>query len=207
MSALITFEGCEGVGKSTQIQKLATWLRERGKDVLITREPGGSAIAESIRRILLDGKNTAMTAECEALLYAAARVQHLKEVVQPALERGATVLCDRYVHSSLAYQGYGRSLGTEYVRSVNSYALENFMPDCTVFFDLPPELGFARKKGADANDRMETAGLAFHNRVYAGYLAQKAMFPDTFEVVDANGTIDEIFERVLAVLDKHGLIG
>lgn len=130
---------------------------------MMTREPGGSRIAERIREIILDGKNTAMCDECEALLYAASRVQLLKEKLIPALEAGKLVICDRYVHSSLAYQGIARGLGEEYVADINSFALENCPPDLTIFTDIPPERA-ERKHGADKNDRMEQLGMEFHKR-------------------------------------------
>ncbi|MDE7329814.1 MAG: dTMP kinase, partial [Clostridia bacterium] len=175
---LIAFEGCEGSGKSTQLRLLSGFLTERGVDFIVTREPGGSEISEEIRKIILNGKNTAMCAECEALLYAAARVQHLKETVIPALEAGKLVICDRYIYSSLAYQGYARGLGEEFVNAVNSFAVENYPPYMTVFLDISPVDAFERKHGADKNDRMEQLGLAFHKKVYAGYKALQAKHPD-----------------------------
>ena len=165
----ITFEGCEGSGKSTQLRLLSQYLTERGVDFIMTREPGGSDIAEEIRKIILSGKNTAMCDECEALLYAAARIQHLKEKVAPALKAGKLVICDRYVDSSLAYQGYARGLGVEYVRQINELALKEFTPDLTVFLDISPKAAFERKHGADPDDRMEQLGLEFHEKVYRGY--------------------------------------
>ena len=140
----ITFEGCEGSGKSTQIRLLSEKLKERGVDFIVTREPGGSDIAEQIRKIILNPQNTAMCDECEALLYAAARIQHLKEIVVPALNCGKLVICDRYVHSSLAYQGYARGLGEEYVAGVNSLALGEYAPDITLFLNISPKAAFER---------------------------------------------------------------
>ena len=154
----ITFEGCEGSGKSTQIRLLSEKLKERGVDFIVTREPGGSDIAEQIRKIILNPQNTAMCDECEALLYAAARIQHLKEIVVPALNGGKLVICDRYVHSSLAYQGYARGLGEEYVAGVNSLALGEYAPDITLFLNISPKAAFERKHGADKDDRMEQLG-------------------------------------------------
>ena len=148
----ITFEGCEGSGKSTQLRLLSEYLDKLGVDYILTREPGGSEIAEQIRNIILNGKNTAMCDECEALLYAAARVQHLKEKIAPALDKGKLVICDRYVDSSLAYQGYARGLGREYIENINSLALERFAPDLTVFLDISPAEAFKRKHGADPDD-------------------------------------------------------
>ena len=167
----ITFEGCEGVGKSRQIKELENYLKTNGISYYLTREPGGTPVSEQIRNVILDGKNTSMTDECEALLYASARVQLLKEVVKPKLDAGELVLCDRYIDSSLAYQGYARGLGIDFVEKINDYAIKNFMPDFTVFLDLPPELAFKRKGGVDKNDRLELSGMEFHQKVYEGYLA------------------------------------
>ena len=202
----ITFEGCEGAGKSTQIRLLSQYLAERGKECVVTREPGGSAISEAIRAVILDGKNTAMTDECEALLYAAARAQHLSDTVLPALEAGKTVLCDRYIFSSFAYQGYGRGLDMEFLRAVNSFALQGHMPDITLFLDIPPRSAFERKHGADRNDRIEQAGEAFHARVYQGYLRLAEEYPGQIVRVDCSGTKFETNEKIRALLVGRGLI-
>lgn len=202
----ITFEGCEGAGKSTQIRLLSQYLAERGKECVVTREPGGSAISEAIRAVILDGKNTAMTDECEALLYAAARAQHLSDTVLPALEAGKTVLCDRYIFSSFAYQGYGRGLDMGFLRAVNSFALQGHMPDITLFLDIPPRSAFERKHGADQNDRIEQAGEAFHARVYQGYLRLAEEYPGQIVCVDCSGTKFETNEKIRALLAGRGLI-
>ncbi len=202
----ITFEGCEGAGKSTQIRLLSQYLAERGKECVVTREPGGSAISEAIRAVILDGKNTAMTDECEALLYAAARAQHLSDTVLPALEAGKTVLCDRYIFSSFAYQGYGRGLDMGFLRAVNSFALQGHMPDITLFLDIPPRSAFERKHGADQNDRIEQAGEAFHARVYQGYLRLAEEYPGQIVRVDCSGTKFETNEKIRALLAGRGLI-
>lgn len=202
----ITFEGCEGAGKSTQIRLLSQYLAERGKECVVTREPGGSAISEAIRTVILDGKNTAMTDECEALLYAAARAQHLSDTVLPALEAGKTVLCDRYIFSSFAYQGYGRGLDMGFLRAVNSFALQGHMPDITLFLDIPPRSAFERKHGADRNDRIEQAGEAFHARVYQGYLRLAEEYPGQIVCVDCSGTKFETNEKIRALLAGRGLI-
>lgn len=202
----ITFEGCEGAGKSTQIRLLSQYLAERGKECVVTREPGGSGISEAIRAVILDGKNTAMTDECEALLYAAARAQHLSDTVLPALEAGKTVLCDRYIFSSFAYQGYGRGLDMDFLRAVNSFALQGHMPDITLFLDIPPRSAFERKHGADQNDRIEQAGEAFHARVYQGYLRLAEEYPGQIVRVDCSGTKFETNEKIRALLAGRGLI-
>lgn len=202
----ITFEGCEGAGKSTQIRLLSQYLAEQGKECVVTREPGGSAISEAIRTVILDGKNTAMTDECEALLYAAARAQHLSDTVLPALEAGKTVLCDRYIFSSFAYQGYGRGLDMGFLRAVNSFALQGHMPDITLFLDIPSRSAFERKHGADQNDRIEQAGEAFHARVYQGYLRLAEEYPGQIVRVDCSGTKFETNEKIRALLAGRGLI-
>ena len=202
----ITFEGCDGCGKSTQLRLLSEYLTEQKIPHIFTREPGGGKISEAIREILLNGKNSEMTDECEALLYAAARAQHLRDRVQPALEKGELVICDRYVDSSFAYQAYARGLGMNFVQKINHFALEEFSPDVTVFIDLTPEEAFARKHGAEENDRMEQAGLPFHRRVYEGYKAVAKEYPNRFICVDGRKTPQEIFGEVLSVLKERNCL-
>ncbi len=201
----VTLEGGEGSGKSTQLKLLEDYLDKGGYDVIYTREPGGTPISEEIRKILLGGKNVEMSDETEALLFAAARAQHIKEKILPAIAEGKTVVCDRYVHSSLVYQGYARGLG-EFVEKVNSYALENCMPDVTIFLDITPERAFARKGGADADDRLEQSGIDFHRRVYDGYVRMAEKFPDHFVRVNADRGIDEVFAEILDTLRQKGVI-
>jgi dTMP kinase len=202
----ITFEGCEGVGKSHQIRKLERFLCDNNIKYYLTREPGGTAVSEQIRSVILDGKNTTMTDECEALLYAAARVQLLKEEIAPRLERGELVLCDRFVDSSLAYQGYARGLGVDFVEKINDFALKNFMPDYTVFLNLSPELAFKRKGGVDKNDRLELSGMDFHNKVYAGYLDLSKKYSERYIVVDASGEREETHAKIISALKSKGII-
>lgn len=201
----VTLEGGEGSGKSTQLKLLEDYLDKGGYDIIYTREPGGTPISEEIRKILLGGKNVEMSDETEALLFAAARAQHIKEKILPAIAEGKTVVCDRYVHSSLVYQGYARGLG-EFVEKVNSYALENCMPDVTIFLDITPERAFARKGGADADDRLEQSGIDFHRRVYDGYVRMAEKFPDHFVRVNADRGIDEVFAEILDTLRQKGVI-
>lgn len=202
----ITFEGCDGCGKSTQLKKLSEYLTEKGVAHIFTREPGGGKISEQIREILLNGKNNEMTDECEALLYAAARVQHLQDKVEPALAEGKLVICDRYIHSSYAYQGYARGLGLDFVQKINAYAEEEYMPDLTIFINLSPEDAFRRKKGADENDRLEQAGLAFHQKVYEGYLDLAKKDTQHIVMVDGKGTPEQIFEEVVAALQAKNCL-
>lgn len=199
----ITFEGCEGSGKSTQIRLLSEKLTAQGVDFIVTREPGGSDVAEQIRKIILDGKNVSMCDECEALLYAAARIQHLKEIVEPALEAGKLVICDRYVDSSLAYQGAARGLGEKYISDINAVALTRYPPDLTVFLNISPERAFERKHGADKSDRMEQQGLEFHNKVYAGYLSLVKKYPRIC-AVECGGTKFETSEKIFNLLKEKG---
>ena len=202
----ITFEGCDGCGKSTQLRLLSQYLTENAIPHIFTREPGGGKISEAIRDILLNGKNMEMTDECEALLYAASRVQHLSDRVEPALSEGKLVICDRYVDSSLAYQAYARGLGLDFITKINAYALKNYLPDVTVFIDLTPEAAFQRKHGADENDRLEKAGMEFHRRVYEGYKAVAAAEPDRVICVDGTQTPDEIFADVVKILQEKGCL-
>lgn len=202
----VTLEGCDGCGKSTQLRMLSEYLAKENIAHVFTREPGGSNIAEAIREILLNGKNAEMTDECEALLYAAARTQHLHDRVEPALAQGMLVICDRYVDSSLAYQAYARGLGTEFVEKINAFALENYSPDVTIFIDLTPEAAFQRKHGADENDRLEQAGMAFHQRVYAGYKALAQAYPTRIACVDGTQSPEGVFADVLRILKERNCL-
>lgn len=202
----LTFEGCEGVGKSRQIALLEEYLKKNGVKYYLTREPGGTEISEQIRKVILDGKNVAMTDECEALLYAAARVQLLKEVVRKKLDEGYLVVCDRFVDSSLAYQGKARGLGYDFVEKINDYAIKNFTPDCTIFLDLSPEAAFKRKGGADATDRVELSGAEFHRHVYEGYTELAKKFPERIVDIDCSGTKEETHGKIIAALKERGIL-
>ncbi len=202
----IAFEGCEGAGKSTQMRLLSEYLQKKGIKHIVTREPGGSEISEAIRKVILNGKFSQMSDECEALLYAAARAQHLSDTVQPALERGELVLCDRYVFSSYAYQGFGRGLDIKFLKNINEYAVQHFMPDVTLFLNIPPRLAFERKHGADENDRIEQAGEAFHRRVYEGYLQLLQEYPGEIVPVDCSGSKFETSAKIVSLLQGRGII-
>lgn len=201
----VTVEGCEGSGKSTQLRLLSEYLEEEGIDFVMTREPGGSAISEEIRKIILNGAYTSMSDECEALLYAAARMQHLKDTVAPALAAGKLVICDRYVDSSFAYQGVARGLGLDFIAKINAFALEQYEPDLTLFLDIPPREAFARKHGADEGDRMEQLGLAFHEKVYEGYLSLVAKYPRICPV-NCRGTKWQTAEGIKNILKEKAII-
>ncbi len=202
----ITFEGCEGVGKSCQIRLLQEYLRDNGKEYFLTREPGGTKVSEQIREVILGGKNDSMTDECEALLFAAARVQLLKEEVEPRLNRGELVFCDRYIDSSFAYQGYARGMGVDFIEKINDYAIKNFMPDYTVFLKFPPSEAFKRKGGVDCSDRLELSGAEFHEKVYNGYLELAEKYKERFIVIDASGTKYETHDKIVSALKEKGII-
>jgi len=193
----ITIEGGDGAGKSTLIQALAHKAQQNDHEVMITREPGGIPIAEAIREVILNKDNTAMDARTEALLYAAARRQHLAEKVMPALQKGAVVICDRFVDSSLAYQGYARGLGVEAVWEINRFAIEGCMPDLTLYLDLDPELGLQRieQSGEREINRLDLENLSFHLRVREGYKLLEARFANRFVTIDASESPEQIAEK------------
>ncbi|NBD28117.1 dTMP kinase [Paenibacillus glycinis] len=201
----LTIEGGEGSGKTTLIDGIAKALQGHGKTVLFTREPGGIPIAEQIRGIVLDNENTAMDARTEALLYAAARRQHLVEKILPALNRGEIVVCDRFIDSSLAYQGYARGLGIEEVRSINAFAIGNHMPALTVWLDVSPESGLARIHAGEGREinRLDLEGLAFHKAVREGYRQLMAAEPDRIMRIDAEQSPEIVLKDVLAILNAR----
>ncbi|WP_205703349.1 dTMP kinase [Jeotgalibacillus sp. S-D1] len=198
----ITVEGPEGAGKTTVIKNIEMDLLRLGYDVLLTREPGGIDIAEKIRHIILNPSHTTMDSRTEALLYAAARRQHLIEKVLPALEDNKVVICDRFIDSSLAYQGYARGLGIDEVWSINQFAIGDMMPDCTLFFDINPAAGLmriAQNEGREVN-RLDLEGNSFHERVYEGYQQLIQRFPERIKVIDASRSIQDVEKQVLAVI-------
>jgi len=196
----ITFEGGDGCGKTTQIKLAAAYLEREGYDFLLTREPGGTAIGEKIRAILLDPENAEMTDMTEMLLYAATRAQIAREVIEPALAAGRTVVCDRWADSSMVYQGDARGLG-EAVRVVNAYAAgELFSPDATILLDLDPEEALARAEGEDGGDRIEAIGAEYQMKVRSAYLKLAACDPGRIRVIDASGSEDEVHARVREAL-------
>ena len=197
-----TFEGPEGAGKTTVLKMVVSKLQEEGKEVIATREPGGSVIAEEIRQVILNPAHTEMDAKTEALLYAAARSQHFVEKIDPALKQGKLVLCDRFIDSSLAYQGIGRGLGIEGVKSINEFAIGQRMPDMTILFDLDPKIGLARinaHKNREIN-RLDVESLAFHQKVREAYLKLAEEFPERIYVIDASQSLEEVFQNVWKVL-------
>jgi dTMP kinase len=202
-SLFITFEGGEGAGKTSVLKKIGERLQEKQLNVLLTREPGGIEIAEKIRSVILDPSHTAMHERTEALLYAAARSQHFYEKVIPALENGQHVLCDRFIDSSLAYQGHARGIGIDDVLAINEFAIGKRMPDVTIFFDIAPEKGLARIQAtrADEINRLDVEGLAFHKKVYEGYEIVMNRYPGRFKVVNADQALEQVIDDVWMILN------
>ena len=188
----ITFEGPDGCGKTTVCRKVSEKLMQEGYEIVHTREPGGVAIAEEIRDVILNPKNTAMDARTEALLYAASRRQHLVEKVIPAKKEGKIVLCERFVDSSLAYQGYGREIGFDQVLAINEFAIDGLFPDLTIYLDIEEEAGLARIKNRTFKDRLDVESLAFHHRVNEGYQEVLKHFKDRIQVVDASLPLEDV---------------
>jgi len=201
VSLFVTFEGPEGAGKSTQIRRLASELEARGYSVVATREPGGTAIGEAIRQILLAPEHSAMLPETEALLNTAARAQHVAEVIQPALAAGKIVLCDRFVDSTLVYQGAGRGLPTSELLALQRFATRGLWPDLTLLLDLPVEVGQARRRASgEPLSRFDADALGFHERVRTGFLALARDDPARWRIIDAAQSEEAVAREVLAVV-------
>ena len=204
MSKFITFEGGEGSGKSTVMKDVAARLTKEGYKLVLTREPGGTPIAEEIRNVILDKDNTKMDPRTEALLYAASRRQHLVEKIWPALERGEIVLCDRYLDSSLAYQGGARGLGVDKVLSINMFATEGEYPDLTLLFDLEPEEGLKRiekNKGREVN-RLDLEKLEFHKKVRDNFHALAKKYSTRYVIIDASKSLNEVEDEVYKIIKE-----
>lgn len=204
----ITIEGGEGSGKTTVLDFVYKELSALGYSVLVTREPGGIPIAEEIREVILDPNNIKMEERTEALLYAAARRQHLVEVINPALERGEVVLCDRFIDSSLVYQGHARGIGMNEVMEINRFAIGDVFPELTLFFDVEPELGLARieKNKERERNRLDLEEMTFHHKVYEGYQLLLNKYPKRIKRINANKTIKEVtnetIEKILIKLNN-----
>jgi len=201
-SMFITFEGMDGAGKSTQIDLLCEHLRKNGHDFIVTREPGGTVVCEKIREIILDRNNEGMNCMCEALLYAASRAEHVDKVIRPALDAGKIVLCDRYIHSSIAYQGYGRQLGADVIESINDGAVAGIYPDITFFLMLSPDNVHHRitQSGKD-HDRLEKEAVTFFERVHKGY-TEIAKNDDNIIIINASNTIESISDIIKKAVDN-----
>ncbi|WFA08484.1 dTMP kinase [Tissierella sp. Yu-01] len=198
----ITLEGPDGSGKSTIIELISDYMNKKGIEFIVTREPGGTPIGEEIRAIILDNANVNMGAETEALLYAAARSQHIHEKILPALNEGKIVFSDRFVLSSLAYQGVGRGLGIEKVKSINDFGLRDVYPDLILFFDIDPELTLKRKTISMGGDRLEQEGNEFHRRVYDGYMELIKKYPQNVKKIDANKSVEEVLNQSIVEIEK-----
>lgn len=201
----ISFEGGEGAGKTTIIGRLQQELIERNYNVLMTREPGGIPIAEKIRGIILDREHTMMDERTEALLYAAARRQHLVEKVMPALQNGSIVLCDRFIDSSLAYQGVARGLGIEQVWAINEFAIGELMPDLTIYLDVTPSIGLQRIASAQGREinRLDLESDSFHEQVRNGYLMLCEQFPQRIIKINADLDSSEVYKQVIAAISQY----
>ncbi len=196
----ISLEGPDGSGKSTQIRYIVEYLESRGYETVLTREPGGTSIGEKIRDVILDRENSEMDPMTETMLYAASRAQHVAQVIRPALEQGKVVICDRFVDSSIAYQGFGRDLG-DCVAEINEYAIMGCVPDITFLMKLPPEEGIGRI-GSGEKDRLESEKISFHQKVYEGYEYLEKTYPARIRGIDASGSIGEIRAEIEKQLEK-----
>ena len=206
----ITIEGVDGSGKSTQVQLLEAYLRRKGYDLVVTQEPGGTVIGDQLRQVILDSAHTGMTALTEVFLYAAARAQHLNEVIEPALRKGKTVLCSRFYDSTFAYQGYGAGVDLEVLEQLNHFVVGDLRPDLTIVFDLDPGDGLRRvaERGESGGgqpalkDRMERKNLSFHEKVRKGFLELASKEPDRIKIVKADGDKTLVFAKACAVIDE-----
>ncbi|CAM3699905.1 dTMP kinase [Erysipelothrix urinaevulpis] len=203
MGYFISFEGPEGSGKSTVIKEVYDYLTQEGYDVIMTREPGGIRIAEEIRNLILNPDHQEMDDRTEALLYAASRRQHVVEKIQPALKANKIVLCDRFIDSSLAYQGYGRDIGIDEVYQINTFAIENCMPNLTLFFDVHPEIGMERIGQRGFKDRLEQAGDTFHERVYEAYHQLWQENPQRIQRIDAEVSLEEVIASSIKKIKEY----
>lgn len=198
----ITLEGPDGSGKSTLIKGLRKYFKSEGVEFISTREPGGTPIGEKIRLIILDNKNTNMGGETEALLYAAARAQHIHETIKPALLEGKLVLCDRFILSSLAYQGVGRELGIDKVNMINDFGIKGIYPDLILFLHINSEDTLERKTANKGGDRLEKEGIEFHKKVYKGYMELLEIYPKNIKIIDATKSIQEVLEDSILEIEN-----
>ena len=198
----ITVEGCDGAGKSTQVGLIGKYLKEKGISPLMIREPGGTPISEKIREIILDKKNSEMANMTEVLLYAASRAQLVDEVIIPELKKGRIIVCDRFLDSSIAYQGFGRGISVKAIEEINSFATAGVCPDLTIYLDITPEMSFRRKSlMSEAPDRIEAEKLEFHQNVYTGYKYVAEKHPQRVFCVNAAQDVEKVFEDIKKRLD------
>jgi len=210
----ITFEGIEGTGKTTQVAKVKKYFESRGREVFLTREPGGSRVGQELRKMLLHVDNKDLTPVTELFLYLADRAQHVAQVIRPALDEGKVVLCDRFADSTVVYQGYGRGLDTKTLKQLNEVAVDGLWPDLTVVLDIDPEIGLKRatlrnlEKGmAKEEGRFEAEHLNFHKRIREGYLTWAALHRDRIRVVNAAASPDEVFSRIKSAIESALPVG
>jgi dTMP kinase len=196
----ITFEGAEGSGKSTQAALVLEYLQAKKMPVQLLREPGGVKISENIRKLLLDVNNTGMGDECETLLYMAARAQMVKEILEPQLQASRIVLCDRFLDSTIAYQGYGNGIDIKTIEKIGQFATRGITPDLTILFDIEPEKGLSR--AGQKKDRIEARSLEYHSRVRHGYLELSKQYPGRIKVVKVDAAQEEIFKRIKRHIDE-----
>ena len=199
----ISIEGGEGAGKSTMMERISAWLKSRGHEVIRTREPGGTVLAEKIRAILLDDEHMELCSQAELLLMFASRAQHLEELIRPALQKGDTVLCDRFTDATWAYQGGGRQMSSELIAGLEQMVHGDLQPDLTLLLDLPVELGLARASRRSDADRFEQESMRFFERVRQAYLDRAASQSGRFAVIDASGDEEQVWLQIEAVLEKR----
>ncbi len=198
----ITFEGTDGSGKTTQIKLLEAYMKEKGYEVILSREPGGTRVSEIIRDIILNPENKEIVPLTEMILYAASRAQHVAEVIQPAVQSGKIVICDRFVDSSYAYQGAGREMDLKMIADVNRVAINGMVPDITFFLDIDPEVAIKRRINSTGADRIEQEKLDFHKRVYDGYKKLSILYPDRIKTIDAANSVDDISAQIKEYIDE-----
>ena len=198
----ITIEGTDGSGKTTQMGLIKDYVRSIGCEVVMLREPGGTRVSERIRDVILDPEYTEMGFNTEMLLYAAARAQLVTETIRPALEQGKIVICDRFIDSTYAYQGYGRGIDLAVLESINNVAMEGITPDITFFFDLDPELALGRRMASSITDRIENEKMEFHKKVHAGYVKLAGMYPDRIRRIDSSRSVEAVWDDVRQLLKK-----
>lgn len=198
----ITFEGTDGSGKTTQIKLLESYMTGLGHEVLLSREPGGTLVSEKIRDLVLDPENKEIVPLTEMILYAASRAQHVAQVIEPAIDQGKIVICDRYVDSSYAYQGCGRGVDLKIVADVNRVAINGVVPDITFFLDIDPEVALKRRISSTGADRIEQEKLEFHKNVYEGYKKMAILYPERIKTIDASLSVDEIFSQIKGYISE-----
>jgi dTMP kinase len=197
----ISIEGTDGSGKTTQIKRIEQYLKQKGYEVVLTREPGGTNISEKIRSIILDPENIEMGDITELLLYAASRAQLMSQIIKPAIDEGIIVICDRFIDSSYVYQGFGRGIPMDIVEGVNKIAIEGLLPDITFFFDIKPEIALSRRIAATGSDRIEKEKMDFHRRVYEGYQRLTELYPERIKSINADNDIESVFNNLRYWID------